>query len=254
MIAALRLVDQAIRHGNGDPVLVKKRGMLYVLLDAYEPALLDFQAYLRVAPLDGEVYYYKGRVLLATGLVARAKACLERAKELDEESAGLSSALDEAEREVRKRIGYLGMARAIPIEARDGTYWWRRIVLEVELGRLEDASDSAGMWEHLAEDAVLGNWGQGPVLVARGDFDGARELFAEARARGMEVQADKALAELAAEVGDWSEAARRAASVLKDQKDDNVANRLHRLCLLATGKYEEYCSAINAARSAEEHK
>jgi tetratricopeptide (TPR) repeat protein len=246
-LGAHAALSGAIKKGCAEPILKMRRAQVYILLGAEEPALLDLIDYLSACPGDGEALFNKGYVLSRLRRPVEAKACYEEAARLGFNTKELRDCMARVRVAIGEGQRTLESLKAVEPGKRDKDYWWRRVLLEVELGDLAAALASAQTWADSMSDDVWAKWGLGFVMQAKGAWQDARAVFEEIGNHGHPDDANRALATIAALRGDWAEVGRLTARVLERFPDDQRMLRLHAFACLTEGNYEQF-RKLSAAR------
>ncbi len=256
---ALDYLQDALRNGVGDPVVVHLEAADLLVAEArYPEALEHLRAAGEVAPQVPEVAYRLGRALAAAGDREGAEAALQRYRSLQEAreraaevestaSAEATSALSEAQRLAAAGTPEAALARLAGVlqEQADhrlaGDVRALRAKILFSMGRVEQAVASVAEARRLRPDRVEHHYLEGMFLHTGGRVEDAAQALERALTLDPDLgEAHALLGMIAAEAGRFGEAAERMERALELGLEGNAPLRFNYARVLeALGRSEE---------------
>jgi tetratricopeptide (TPR) repeat protein len=261
--SALRILNEAIQRHPSETILWKKRAQVFLLLDAFEPAMCDMDHYAAGGDVDGELLHMRAHALRNLFRPVAALKAYEESKRLGYESRDCDEQIVALQKKVDAKKASLKSMLLVAHAERGSEYWWPRVTLELELGLVKEAHEDLAEWEKCVPREPGVTYATAYVLMEMEDWLGARNALAtlgvkwsgEAGIRVGDVR-ERMLAELCARTGDWTEVLKHTEAVLgrKDAPMDPRLLRIRAMALLAVGRFDEYRACVSLAFEAQQRK
>jgi tetratricopeptide (TPR) repeat protein len=252
LLGAHRAICATVTANPSEVWLLKKRAQVLVMLDAHEPAMQDLDTYLGSFPADGEAWYVMG---FCRGQLHRPAASLEALEESDRlgfASANRDGLLREMRVFVEQKRKELDVVRESAQPGSGDEYHWNRVVMEVELGLMQDAWKSWEAWSGARQGGGVVACARGMLLMEERKWSESHAVLVELAKEPPYFPGKRALIELAARQGDWNGVLERTGEYLATMPDDWQVLRLRAIGLLVAGDHVRYRECAKMASLAKQ--
>ena len=249
VIGAFETLANAKAHYQEEPVLLRKKAAVCLMLDAYELAWIDNSDYLAVRPQDSDAWANQGRIALSLDDISMALDCYLRARELGSKvQPELDNVITRLTLHLERTKLQLEQVSQRLEAAEDGDALAIRAQIYLDLHQYDKAIADVNEWLNREPASILGRALLGVIFVEQGKADAALKQYDGLGAEGHDDRADVGRAYAHWKTRNWAMAKQQLERLITRHPDSKTLRRQRASVSLALGDIEGYKKDIAYVR------